>query len=303
MFIRGLKFLRRAMGSTQYISANLCGYKSPKVNLGQIQVRINLQRDDVKLLADVEFQVFSQFGDDGIIQYLVSKLDIPNKTFIEFGVENYTEANTRFLLVNNNWKGLVIDGSQNNIDYIKNDQLSTLFLLYSKCAFITKDNINDLIAEMNFEPDLGLLSVDIDGNDYWVWKAIDVVKPVIVVSEYNADFGTDNAWTIPYKADFVIGKEQPINYWGVSLLSLCDLAEEKGYSFVGCNSQGNNAYFVRDDKLGSLRKLNCKDGYSTAKFFMARDSQGNRLDLQARYANIVGLPIYNTRSQQLEVIS
>jgi hypothetical protein len=303
MFKKGIQFLSRVLATMHYLSVNQYGYKSPKVNLGQMQNRLNLQRDDIKLLADVEFQVFSQFGDDGIIQYLISKLDIPNKTFVEFGVENYREANTRFLLVNNNWKGLVIDGSQKNIKYIKKDQLSNLFQLYSKCAFITKDNINELISEMNFEPDLGLLSVDIDGNDYWVWKAIEVVKPIIVVSEYNADFGIDHPWSIPYEADFVIGAKYPVNYWGVSLLSLCDLAEEKGYSFVGCNSQGNNAYFVRNDKLGGLKKLNCAEGYSTAKFYMARDLAGNRLELKQRYSNIVGLPIYNTRTNLIEKIS
>src|SRR5687768_12224968 len=85
--------------------------KSPKVNLGQIQTALNNQKQSIKNLDEVEFQVFSQWGDDGIIQYLVNKLDIPNKTFIEFGVEDYKESNTRFLLISNNWSGYVIDGS------------------------------------------------------------------------------------------------------------------------------------------------------------------------------------------------
>jgi hypothetical protein len=303
MFQRAVQFLNKAKSTINHLDLSLHGYKSPKVNLGRIQNTLNLQRNDICKITDVEFQVFSQFGDDGIIQYLISKIDIPNKTFVEFGVENYTEANTRFLLVNNNWKGLVIDGNQKNIDYIKSDQLSTLYQLYSKCAFITKDNINDLIAEMGFEQDLGLLSVDIDGNDYWVWKAIEVVKPIIVVSEYNADFGTTNPWTIPYQSDFVIGTNFPVSYWGASLLSLCDLSEEKGYSFIGCNSQGNNAYFVRNDKLGSFKKLSCEEGYSKAKFFMARDQSGKRLELEERYLSMIGLPIFNTRKQQTEEIA
>src|SRR5688500_10590447 len=85
--------------------------KSPKINLGQIQSFLNNQKPSISSLAEVEFQVFSQWGDDGIIQYLVNKLDIPNKVFVEFGVENYRESNTRFLLINNKWSGLVIDGS------------------------------------------------------------------------------------------------------------------------------------------------------------------------------------------------
>src|SRR4051794_40305958 len=74
-------------------------------------------------LSDAEFSVFSQFGDDGIVQYLIHHLKIQPQTFIEFGVENYTESNTRFLLINNQWRGLVIDGSKENVDYIKNDTI------------------------------------------------------------------------------------------------------------------------------------------------------------------------------------
>jgi hypothetical protein len=302
MIKRGLQFLSRLSTLTHHLDDSLRGYKSHKVNLGNIQNTLNLGKESITSITEVEFQVFSQFGDDGIIQYLVSKLDIPNKTFVEFGVENYREANTRFLLVNNNWTGLVIDGSQKNIDFIKKDNLSTLFQLYAECAFITKDNINELISKMDFHEDLGLLSIDIDGNDYWVWKAISIVKPIVVICEYNADFGASNPWTIPYHANFVFGKEHPGNYWGSSLLSLCDLAMEKGYSFLGCNSQGNNAYFVRDDKLGIFKSLACEVGYNTAKFFMVRDSEGNRLDHKARYQNIIGLPVFNTRTQKLEKI-
>jgi hypothetical protein len=117
-------------------------------------------------LYDVEFKVFSQWGDDGIIQYLIRNLDIPNKTFVEFGVENYTESNTRFLLINNNWSGLVMDGSSENISYIKNDEIYWQYDLQAKHAFIDVDNVNDLISCAGFSEELGLLHIDIDGNDY-----------------------------------------------------------------------------------------------------------------------------------------
>lgn len=119
--------------------------KNPKVLIGSLYSKINSKEQNIKSIQDVEFQVFSQWGDDGIIQYLVSKISIPNKVFIEFGVENYTESNTRFLLVNNNWSGLVIDGSKENIDYIKNDKISWAHDLHAFHAFITKANINELI--------------------------------------------------------------------------------------------------------------------------------------------------------------
>ena len=84
------------------------------------QMRLNKDYNDIP---NVEFKVFSQFGEDGVIQYLINNIDIDNKTFIEFGVENYTESNTRFLLLNDNWKGLVIDSNKEYIDFIKSDSI------------------------------------------------------------------------------------------------------------------------------------------------------------------------------------
>jgi hypothetical protein len=278
------------------------GYKSPKVNLGQIQSHINLSKQTISSINEVEFQVFSQFGDDGIIQWLINKIDIPNKTFVEFGVENYTESNTRFLLINNKWKGLVIDGSEANIDYInKYDPITGFFDLQAVTAFITKDNINELISRAKFEHEIGLLSIDIDGNDYWVWKEIAVVNPVIVICEYNALFGPSNSWTMPYKNDFVIGTTKPWNYWGASLQAFCDLAEQKGYSFIGCNLQGNNSYFIRNDKLGDIKKVLPTEGFRQAQFTLVRKN-GAYESLQNKNDSIKGLEIFNVRTGQIEYI-
>src|SRR6218665_3922963 len=166
-------------------------------------------------LSDYEFRITSQFGDDGIIEFLV---------------ENYTESNTRFLLMKDNWTGLVIDGTDANIKYIKKDKYWR-HDLRAVCAFITKDNINSLIENSGISGEIGLLSVDIDGNDYWVWQSISVINPVIVVSEYNALFGK-NPYSIPYEEDFDFRKKHYSHlYWGASLTALNYLAEKKGYSF------------------------------------------------------------------------
>lgn len=272
-------------------------YKSPKVNLGKLQANLNLQKI-VNSLQDVEFQVFSQFGDDGIIQWLVNLLPIPNKTFIEFGVENYREANTRFLLVNNYWSGLVIDGNIKNIEQIRNDQISTFYDLQSECSFITEANINGLIASAKFNSEIGLLSVDIDGNDYWIWKSITEINPIIVIIEYNSLFGFEFPYTIAYKADFVRGHSSPFNFYGTSLLSACDLATEKGYSFVGCNSAGNNAYFIRNDFMQYLPtpKLTPQQGYVFASFSETWDS--NKIPRRGieKVKSIDDLIVVNTRS-------
>src|SRR6516225_12381537 len=107
----------------------------------------NLQsRGQIPDLHQVEFKVFSQFGDDGIIQYLVHGLQPLPDTFVEFGVENYRESNTRFFLLNNNWRGLVLDGNQKWIDQIRSDEIYWRHTFTARCAFITRENINELLG-------------------------------------------------------------------------------------------------------------------------------------------------------------
>ncbi|MGB9182152.1 MAG: hypothetical protein WCB68_23185 [Pyrinomonadaceae bacterium] len=228
-------------------------------------------------LRETEFKVFSQFGDDGIIQYLVENIPVAfeQQSFVEFGVENYTESNTRFLLLNNNWRGLVIDGSEAQVSYIKSDPIYWKHDLTAVQSFITTDNINRIISEHNFAGEIGLLSIDIDGNDYWVWKAIDAVSPFVVIVEYNSVFGYEHAITIPYDPAFNRTQAHPSNlFWGCSLKALVMLAERKGYAFVGSNSAGNNAYFVRKDKLGKVKPASLEDGYVYSRFRESRDEQG-----------------------------
>lgn len=260
-----------------------------------------------KTLHETEFSVYSQWGDDGIIQYLVSKLPIENKVFVEFGVENYLEANTRFLLMNNNWSGLIMDGGQQNIDFVQHDKFYWQYDLKARKAFITAENINSLFAEHGIKGNIGLLHIDIDGNDYWVWKAIEQVTADIVIVEYNAVFGADKAWTVPYKADFVRGNEHYSNlYFGTSLKAICILAKERDMAFVGCNSAGNNAYFVKRSLLDhiSLPELSCEQGFMDAKFRESRDPQGNLTYLGGtdRLKEIKGLQVWNVEEQKMETI-
>ncbi|WP_245705552.1 hypothetical protein [Chitinophaga filiformis] len=271
--------------------------------LGTLLARQNKELPVLDNISSAEFKVFSQTGDDGIIQYLINKVYTPETTFIEFGVENYVESNTRFLLKYNNWSGLVIDGSEKSIRYIMSDDIYYQHNLKALQAFITAENINDLIGGQGLKGEIGLLSVDIDGNDYWVWKAIHVVDPVIVVAEYNSVFGIDRAVTVPYKPDFVREHAHySYLYFGASLKALCVLAEEKGYAFVGSNSIGNNAYFVKKNRLGELRALSAEEGYVYSRFRESRDKKGNLnyLSGSERYECIKGLAVYNVMTGQEE---
>lgn len=280
--------------------------KNPKVNLGQIQAAMNNQKNSISSLHEVEFQVYSQWGDDGIIQYLTSKIAIPNKVFVEFGVENYKESNTRFLLINNNWSGLVIDGSKYNIDYVKRDVISWAYDIHAKHAFITKENINELLSEFlqkGYPSEIGILSIDIDGNDYWVWDKINVVNPIIVIVEYNAVFGKEKPWTIPYASDFYrTAVHKSHQYWGASLKALVGLANKKGYSFIGCNTNANNAYFIRNDKVGQFKVLTPEEGFVDSKFREYVDETGERVGGAKRLELIRGMKIFNTETNQIEII-
>lgn len=273
--------------------------------LGTLLARQNKQLSHINNLADAEFKVFSQAGDDGIIQYLINKVHIQDKTFIEFGVENYIESNTRFLLKHDNWCGLIIDGSKKATDFIKTDDIYYQHELKVVTSFITAENINELISSQGIRGEIGLLSIDIDGNDYWIWKAIEVVQPVIVVIEYNSVLGAERAITVPYKEDFVREQAHHSNlYFGASIQSLCMLGNEKGYAFVGSNSVGNNAYFVKKDQMGSLKALTAAEGYVLSRFRESRDQKGNLTHLtgHARYEYIKGLPVYNVSSNTTELL-
>jgi len=270
-----------------------------KILLGKILIENIRNKKNIDKLSEVEFKVFSQFGEDGIIQYLINNIPIKNKIFIEFGVENYKESNTRFLLINNNWKGLLIDSDEKSINYIKNDDIYWKHDIKAVCELITKENINSIFSSNGFEGDIGLLSIDIDGNDYWIWEAIEVVNPRIVICEYNSVFGCKDAVTIPYEPNFNITKAHFSNlYFGASLLALCYLANKKGYIFIGCNNAGNNAFFVRKDFASTFKKINIKDGYVYAKFRQSRDKKGKLTYISGKNKKriIENLEVYNIKT-------
>ena len=242
-----------------------------KVNQGRILAEMYKSRSNMN---EAEFKVFSQWGEDGIIQFLLNKIGNDcHKSFIEFGVENFTESNCRFLLINDLWKGLIIDGSQNNIDYIKKDNICWRYPLTPVCAFIKKDNINDLIKKAGFGGRVGILSVDIDGNDYWVLENIDV-EADILITEYNSIFGDKAKVSVPYDPDFQRTSKHYSNlYWGASLGALNYLADKKGYFLVGCNTNGNNAFFMNKKFAGKLVKKEVSEVFRDSSFRESRDRE------------------------------
>lgn len=271
--------------------------------LGRIEQR---QIAHVPSFRESEFRVFSQWGEDGIIQFLLRHVSIEQPIFVEFGVEDYIESNTRFLLTNNQWSGIVIDGSDENIKYIERDPIYWAANVKAVSAFITKENINDLMVNNGISGDIGLLSVDIDGNDYWVWQAIESIFPRIIICEYNSHFGPEAEVTIPYDPTFVRDSAHFSKiYYGASISALNSLAELKGYSLVASNSVGNNIFFVRKDLIGSLPVLPVAQAYRRAEFREYHDEMGNLTfdDFDTRISNISNLPLHDLKTGKLTKIA
>ncbi|WP_049734546.1 hypothetical protein [Rhizobium ecuadorense] len=243
--------LRRKFRDFAFQARRLIGLEKLLVLQGETRGHQIAQRDALDTLADAEFSVFSQWGEDGIISWLVDTIQPPVTNFVEFGVEDYRESNTRYLLTSRYWSGLIIDGSEDNISSIRSDDIAYKYDLQTRAAFINRDNIAELISSAGFVGGLGLLSVDIDGVDYWVLEKIRE-KAAIVVVEYNQIFG-DAPLSVPYDPSFVrLSKHYSGMYWGASLAAFRHLLEERGYEFIGTNRAGTNAFFIDNIYSGKL---------------------------------------------------
>lgn len=254
---------------------NALAVDSNRMLLGQMHAHRVAGLSDFSSLRQAEFSVYSQWGEDGIIEYIVSRIDAPREVFVEFGVQDYTESNTRFLLKNRYWSGHIFDGSKEHIDFIRKDEIHWRYDLTAAHAFITAENINQLLTANGVTGEVGLLSIDIDGNDYWVWKAITVIDPKVVICEFNSVFGATHSITVPYRSDFSREKAHFSHlYFGASLPALCQLAAEKGYAFVGSCKAGTNAFFVRRDCMQRFTEVTPDQGYVLSGFRESRAPDG-----------------------------
>ncbi len=220
----------------------------------------------VDMLRNFEFKIYSKSGEDGILLGLLSRVGVVHKRFIKIGIGSGDECNTANLSLNHGWKGLLIDANSQQVDAARKFY-AHLPQVRVEQSFVTIDNINELFIQMRATGELDVFSLDIDGNDYWIMERLNVIKPRIVILEYNPSFGPERSITIPYDPKFYCMDYHKSGwYHGASLTALTKLMCKKGFILVGCDSNGYNAFFVRSDVAeGVLRELPPEEAYYPAK--------------------------------------
>jgi hypothetical protein len=204
-------------------------------------------------LCDVGLRCFSQNEEDGLLLYLFSLVGTTNKAVVEICAGDGIECNAANLIINQGWRGLLVDGDERNAERGRR--------FYARCrdtffyqpafvqAWITAENVNEIVLENGFVGDIDLLSLDLDGVDYWVWKALTCIRPRVVLLEFNPRWGPHRAVTVPYKPDFQADLDLNRAPWcfGASLAAFAKLGRERGYRLAGTNRHGSNALFLRGD--------------------------------------------------------
>ncbi|MEO8078692.1 MAG: hypothetical protein ABI818_20375 [Acidobacteriota bacterium] len=196
---------------------------------------------------EVGFRKYSQFEEDGILLYLFSVIPPLNRTCVEICAGNGRECNTANLIINHGWWGHLFDGNEQDVKdgetFFSRNKDTFLYPPRFSTAWITAENVNDHIARSGAKGPVDLLSLDIDGMDYWVWKAITVIEPQVVVCETHSAIPPDKALTVPYDPAFIFESD---NFRGASLAAMCQLGKEKGYRLVGTHRFGFNAFFMKN---------------------------------------------------------
>lgn len=222
---------------------------------------------DPKRLLRYGFKLYSQNDEDGIIQEVFRRIGTTARTFVEFGVETGAECNTAKLLIEG-WRGLWIEAKADNADAIR--RRFAPFLQDGRLTLtqdlVTAENIDTLITAGGLAGEIDLVGIDIDYNDYWVWKAITAVRPRVVVVEYNASLRPPQSLTVPYDPH---ESWDGSNFYGASLEALVRLGADKGYRIVGCSIAGVNAFFVRADLCGNrfLEPATAAEHYEPPRHF------------------------------------
>lgn len=243
-------------------------FEMDKYSITSIKWDIKLKKrlKSKKFLERYGFKVYSQSDEDGIIEEIFNRIGTTNNKFIEFGVDNGLESNTHYLLLKK-WYGLWIEGSEKNFNEIRRKFKPAIINKKLKVlnSFVNKDNINELISEGGMSGEIDFLSIDIDGNDIYVWENIEIINPRVVCIEYNGKIPPSCDWVQPYNPNHIWNRT---DYSGSSLKYINEIAKKRGYSLVGTNISGVNAFFVRNDlcKQKFYKSNDIEDFYNPARY-------------------------------------
>jgi hypothetical protein len=236
----------------RFLIARIRNRFTPSVQISQRKLyhyyRDLAKRDELPPLSETGFRVFSQFEEDGKLLYIFSVIGMGRKRFVEIGSDDGVNSNSANLYFNFGWHGLFIDENPRSIrrgrKFFGKYPHPWFYKPVFICARVTRENINGLIKEAGFEGEIDLLSIDIDGNDYWIWDALEAVEPKVVIIETHNEFGMKNI-VVPYDPDYSYPGKHPV-YHGASPVAMTKLARRKGYRLVGANELGFNFIFVRN---------------------------------------------------------
>ena len=277
--------------------------------IGKVQISLNRNKyDEVEDLIETEVKIFSQNGEDGIIDYLVHKLKVDKKNFVEIGVGNYRESNTRFLYNRYHPKGLIIDyidDMKNKVKKHVNFWKGDLRICNQK---IDSENILDLLNK-NCDYEIDLFSIDIDSIDYWIIKKLKNNISKIFVAEYNPVFGAELEVTVPNISGFERSKYH-YSYlcYGMSLKALINLMDQKGYYFIGTNLQKINAFFIskefKKEVFFNNIKIKSLDNYTNSNIRDSRDMNNNLnyLSGHKKFNEIEDCEVINLKDNKRELV-
>jgi hypothetical protein len=253
----GIEDLRNELAATRGLLASRSGPSDCSAGRTAQLVLLNQYREmvhrgaDLPSFDDVEFRAFSQNGEDGILLFIFGLIGMGERRAVEICGGDGIQCNTANLIVNHGWNALLFDGNEHLVN--------TGRVFYASQAdtfchpptivntWITRENINQLIKENGVQGPIDLLSLDLDGVDYWVWEALDVVRPRVVIAEIQCIWGNERAVTVPYRQEFRAGFIDKFGvYSGASLPAFVKLARKKGYRLVGVQRLGFNAVFIED---------------------------------------------------------
>lgn len=214
-----------------------------------------LNPNDLPRFDEIGFRQYSQNDEDGILLYIFALIGTTNKRCLEICAGDGIQCNTANLIINHGWWGTLFDGAEENVRqgiafYASHPDTFTLPPTF-KHAWITAENVTQLITECGLSGEIDLLSLDLDGIDYWIWKAIEAVDPRVVVCEYHNPVPPDRAVTVPYDPNFKISSFDD-DFRSASLKAMANLGRSKGYRLVGTNRFGFNAFFIKNGIADAL---------------------------------------------------